>query len=154
MRRFKVSYLILLTVVLCVCCNSTQSTTVTEVRDGDTIVLSSGMVVRFKHIDAPEYDQPWGDKATEFVSMYALNKKVILKCYGKDKYGRTLAEVILPNGRVLNELLVFKGLAWHYRRYSRNRHYRLLEADARRCKRGIWSDSTAIPPWEWRRGWR
>lgn len=150
----KLRNLVLVAVVLCLCCNSINSATVSKVVDGDTIVLGNGTIVRLKHIDAPEYDQPWGDKATEFVRQKALNEKVTLKCYGKDKYGRTLAEVILPNGKNLNEMLVFEGLAWHYKRFSRNRHYRLLEADARHCKRGLWSGSRVIAPWDWRHGWR
>ncbi len=152
MKRFKVSLIIL--VILSLGCNSSQSYTVTEVRDGDTIVLNTGTVVRLAHIDAPEYNQPWGDKAFEFVRRYTLNEKITLKRYGRDKYGRTLAEVILPNNRNLNQMLVFKGLAWHYKRYSRNRRYRLLEVDARHTKRGLWSDPKPIAPWHWRHGWR
>jgi endonuclease YncB( thermonuclease family) len=32
-----------------------------------------------------------------------------------DRYGRTVAEIILPDGRSLNEEMVKAGLAWWYR---------------------------------------
>lgn len=127
------------------------SSHVTQVKDGDSIVVQYGEEVRLMHIDCPEWDQPWGERATEFVKEQCLGKQVKLKRHGKDRYGRTLAEVILPEGVNLNHLLVQEGLAWHYRRYSGDRFYQQLELEARAKKRGLWSDSYTIAPWIWRR---
>jgi hypothetical protein len=70
-----------------------------------------------------------------------------------DRYGRTVAEVVLPDGRDLGRELVRAGLAWWYRKYAPG-DYELarLEAEARGAKRGVWSQAGAVPPWEWRRG--
>jgi micrococcal nuclease len=124
---------------------------VIQVKDGDSIVITYGQEIRLSHIDAPEWDQPWGEQASERVKELALNKRVTLKCIGKDRYGRTLAEVTLPDGRILNHVLVEEGLAWHYRRYSNDRYYQQLELEARAKKRGLWSDPDPKAPWEWRR---
>lgn len=68
-----------------------------------------------------------------------------------DKYGRTVADVILPDGRVLNRELVSAGLAWWYRRYSQDKSLRQLEEQARSAKRGLWADPNPIPPWCYRK---
>jgi endonuclease YncB( thermonuclease family) len=124
---------------------------VIQVKDGDSIVVTYGEEVRLSHIDAPEWNQPWGDQARERVKELTRGVRVRLKCKGKDRYGRTLAEVILPDGRILNQVLVEEGLAWHYRRYSNDRYYQQLEFEARAKKRGLWSDPDPKAPWEWRR---
>jgi endonuclease YncB( thermonuclease family) len=126
---------------------------VTQVKDGDSIVVTYGTEVRLSHIDAPEWDQPWGDQARERIMELTQGVRVRLKCKGKDRYGRTLAEVILPDGRILNHVLVQEGLAWHYRRYSNDRFYQQLELEARAKKRGLWS-TKYIAPWNWRQGVR
>ena len=71
------------------------------------------------------------------------------------RYGRTVAVVILPDGRSLNAELVRAGLAWWYRRYAPDDEtLERLEREAREARRGLWGDPEPIPPWEWRRGTR
>ena len=142
----------LVLLILSVSCSSGQI--VVDVIDGDSLITSNGIEVRLAHIDAPEYNQPWGAEAKAFVKQMALNHMVRLKVLGKDKYGRTLAEVILPDGRNLNQRRVMEGLAWHYRQYSNDRYYQQLEFEARAKRKGLWSYSTPIAPWNWRRGVR
>ena len=38
----------------------------------------------------------------------------------KDRYGRTVATVTLPNGVQLNEELVRQGMCWWFRKYAPN----------------------------------
>lgn len=69
-----------------------------------------------------------------------------------ERYGSTVAEVILPDGRNLNQELVRAGLAWWYQRYARGATVlAALEQEARDAKRGLWSDPRPVPPWEWRK---
>ena len=43
------------------------------------------------------------------------------------------------------------GLAWWYRKYApEDRQLAGLEAEARKAKRGLWADSSPVPPWQWR----
>ncbi len=68
------------------------------------------------------------------------------------RYGQTVGEVILPDGRVLNHELVRAGLAWWYRRYAPDdAALERLEQKARAAKRGLWADAEPVPPWAWRR---
>ena len=68
---------------------------------------------------------------------------------GPDLYGRTLAEVLLPDGRSLNQELIKAGLAWWFRKYSKDLQLGELERQARVAKRGLWVDPHPVPPWEW-----
>lgn len=63
-----------------------------------------------------------------------------------------MAEIILPDGLNLNQDLVRAGLAWWHERYARkDAMLRDLEQEARDAKRGLWSDSQVVTPWEWRK---
>ena len=80
----------------------------------------------------------------------ALHKKFTVKANGHDKYVRTIADLVFPDGRVLNQELVRAGLAWWYRKYSSDPQLATLENEARMKRLGLWSDSEPIAPWEFR----
>ncbi len=69
---------------------------------------------------------------------------------GCDRYGRLLGEVVLPNGRSLNQELVRAGYAWWFRKYSRDIRLARLEEEARQDRRGLWADAAPQAPWEYR----
>jgi endonuclease YncB( thermonuclease family) len=123
------------------------------VRDGDSIVVlrrGIGIEVRLDGVDAPELAQAFGKKAKRFTSDLAFGKRVRLDGRGKDRYGRELAEVVLPDGRSLNRELVAAGFAWWYRKYSTDRSLETLEQTARKERRGLWAAPNAVPPWDFR----
>ena len=127
---------------------------VVGISDGDTIkVLHDGKAerIRLNGIDCPEKAQPFGTKAKQFTSAMVFGKDVTIQVKDTDKYGRTVADVILPDGRSLNRELVAAGLAWWYRKYSKDESLGQLEAEAKTAKRGLWADPEPVPPWEWRR---
>ncbi len=127
---------------------------VVGVSDGDTIkVMHNGKAekIRLHGIDCPEKAQPFGTKAKEFTSAMVFGKAVTVQVIDMDRYGRTVADVILPDGRVLNRELITAGLAWWYKRYSQDKSLGLLEAEARAARRGLWADPHPVPPWEFRR---
>jgi endonuclease YncB( thermonuclease family) len=127
---------------------------VVSVQDGDTIgVMMQGkeVRVRLQHIDAPEKKQPFGTKAKGFLSDLVFGKIVEVSWKSKDRYGRFLAEIFLPDGRNVNKEIVKAGYAWHFKKYSKDLSYDRLEKQARTSKRGLWQDSNAIAPWEWRK---
>jgi micrococcal nuclease len=66
-----------------------------------------------------------------------------------------VGDVLLPDGRSLNQELVKAGMAWWYRQYAPNdTTLAQLEAEVRTAKRGLWADAHPVPPWEWRKGQR
>ena len=127
---------------------------VVGVIDGDTIeVLHNRQAerIRLYGIDCPEKRQAFGTKAKQFTSQLVFGKTVTVRVNDRDKYGRTIGEVILLDGRNLNQELVRTGLAWWYRKYAPgDAALERLETEAREAQRGLWADPNPIPPWEWR----
>ena len=132
--------------------------------DGDSIRIGS-ISIRLEGIDAPEWDQTctdpggrtWacGRSASRQLKERAAGRT--LRCQPKaiDRYGRTIATCLLPDGSDLNAWLVREGWAVAY---GFSRIYVAEEAEAKAAKRGIWSGSFVYPS-EWRRqkghhGWR
>ncbi len=124
------------------------------VSDGDTITVlqdKSPVKIRLDGIDCPETGQDFGTRAKSFTSELAFGKVVTVRPVGTDRYRRTIAVVVLPDGRLLNHEIVRAGYAWWYRKYApRDAALERLESEAREGKRGLWSQSGPIPPWEWR----
>jgi micrococcal nuclease len=94
---------------------------VVGVLDGDTIeVLHNHRAerIRLNGIDCPEKGQAYGKKATQAASELVFGKEVTLQTYGKDKYGRTIADVQLADGPNVNHELVKEGWCWWYPKYA------------------------------------
>lgn len=134
---------------------------VTWVNDGDTLQVQGVGTVRLIGVDCPEKettDRDWkylrhGCSNQDHLRLSAAStlKRVIHLCKGKqvqiqvggdkrDRYGRTLAYVWLPDGRMLNQLLLEEGRAMVYRRFEFNhkKEFIRLEATAKRRRAGIW----------------
>jgi endonuclease YncB( thermonuclease family) len=112
---------------------------VVGISDGDTITVLTGapIKVRLAGIDCPEKRQPFGQKAKEFISDLAYRTVVTVRVVDRDRYGRSVGEVILMDGKSLNRELVRAGFAWWYRAYSKDETLGALEAEARAYKRGL-----------------
>ena len=130
---------------------------VVGVKDGDTFVVlqkKKEIVVRLEHVDAPEKNQPFGNRAKQFASDFCFGKTVVVIGNGKkDRNGRWIGEIFY-NNQNLNKELVRNGLAWHYKRYSKSANYADLEIAARKKKAGLWRDKDPIAPWNWRKSKR
>jgi endonuclease YncB( thermonuclease family) len=93
-----------------------------SIAHGDTITIlddsKTQYRVRLHGIDAPERGQAFSAKAKELVGELAAGQTVTLRVTDTDRYGRIVAEVILPGGKNLNHEVVRAGLAWWFRRYA------------------------------------
>ena len=132
-----------------------QTYKVIGIKDGDTVsILVEGTekTVRLAHIDCPEKKQPFGNNAKVAISELCFGKFVTLVGDGTTgRNGRSIAELILPNGVNVNKALVKMGLAWHFKKYSKDDSYAKLEIAARNKKVGLWKDKNPIAPWNWRK---
>ena len=94
-------------------CHVEESAVCTQVVDGDTIYLDNGKKVRFVGVNTPERGVEGYITSKNFVQKLCLNKEVGLDIDDKkqnDKYGRTLA-VVIVDGKNVNEMLLKEGLA-------------------------------------------
>lgn len=128
---------------------------VIAVLDGDTLEVLHNQLperIRLYGIDCPEKAQAFGQKAKRVTSALVFGKEVMLQSHGKDKYKRTLADVLLPDGTNVNHELVKDGWCWWYRKYAPgDTVLEESEKDARGGRKGLWADPHPVPPWEWRK---
>lgn len=142
--------------------------TVLSCNDGDTCQVraadNSLVKVRLVGIDSPEMTkrggkkkgkgQPGGEEAKAFLNKLLVGKPVLLRHYGSDIYGRTLAEIII-NNQSANVMMVSEGWAEVYRGKKPSglnfSAFEAAEQEARQAKRGIWSIPGYISPKEWRK---
>ena len=94
-------------------CHVEETATCTKVVDGDTIYLDNGEKIRFVGVNTPERGVEGYITSKNFVQKLCLNKEVgidIDDSKHNDKYGRTLA-VVIVDGKNVNEMLLKEGLA-------------------------------------------
>jgi micrococcal nuclease len=128
---------------------------VVGVKDGDTLVLLSpdnqNITVRLAEVDCPEKNQAFGQAAKQFTSNLCFGKRVQLTGTQKDRYGRTVGQVVLEDGTNINYEIVKNGYAWQYLAYSNNMELAGLEQHARENKLGLWQDINPVAPWNFRK---
>jgi len=128
---------------------------VTKFIDGDTIevdIRNKPILIRFLGINTPEKnnyyrsEQCFGPEASEETKRLLSRRKVYLlpdpNAPNKDKYGRLLRYVFLPDGTFVNALLVKQGYAFAYIYDNENlefaRYFEELESEAKNKKLGLW----------------
>ena len=119
---------------------------VTQVIDGDTIIIEGGYHVRYIGIDTPEIypeTEAFGIEAREVNCMLVEGKQVRLErdFSERDRYGRLLRYVYVDDIFV-NAELVRQGLA-EVKAYPPDIKYQdyleKMEAEARNEERGMWA---------------
>jgi len=115
---------------------------VTEVIDGDTIVIDGGYHVRYIGIDAPESGELYYSEAKRTNEDLVAGKKVRLESdiSDKDSYGRLLRYVYVGDNFV-NAEMVSRGCAWAVA-YPPDVKYQVyleaMENEARQKGLGFW----------------
>ncbi|MBN2131656.1 MAG: thermonuclease family protein [Sedimentisphaerales bacterium] len=144
---------------------------VVRVVDGDTLHLDAAdsmeavTKVRLIGIDAPEMGGDgsgpvyFAQEATSFARRVALDRQITVyldqQAGSRDRYGRLLAYIELPDGGFLNEELLSQGFAYADTRFRHSYYqkYQRLEAGARALKQGLWAKvrPDQMPTWRQRR---
>jgi micrococcal nuclease len=123
---------------------------VVRVVDGDTLVLAGVGLSRLVGVDAPEVrgrGECYADEASAFARRtLAPGRRVryLLDEDPRDRYGRALVYLWLPDGRSFNAMLLEGGHATVLTippndRYARR--FQALEREAKKARRGRWNPS-------------
>ena len=125
--------------------------TVVKMMDADIMTIRDDrgieFVIHLKGVDCPDSGQAFYNDAREMVESYCKDKKLTVLCDSSDLYGRTFAEVKLPDGRSLSKELLRFGYAWHYKRYNKEPEMAQIESDARTMRsRVVSTDSRPRQP--------
>ncbi len=128
---------------------------VQRVVDGDTVRLAGLGKVRLIGINTPEvygHVQCYGPEASAFakhVLRRGLGVRYRIGREAHDRYGRLLAYVWLPDGRLFNRLLAEDGYAVPLTIKPNDQlaaTFRAAAADARHARRGMWARPGCAPP--------
>ncbi|XP_021732570.1 staphylococcal-like nuclease CAN1 isoform X1 [Chenopodium quinoa] len=113
-------------------------------------VLAKKYRIRLRGIDAPESAMPYGKQAKEELANLVQGKSLRVLVYEEDRYGRYVGD-IYSNGIFAQEVMLKKGLAWHYAAYDRRAELANWEKEARAKRVGLWASKNPEEPWEWRK---
>ena len=135
--------------------NKIFSAKVIGITDGDTMeILYKNMPakIRLAHIDCPEKrgKQPFGNNAKIALSNLCFGRIVTIKGEKYDRYKRLIAVVINDKNQNVNQEMIKLGMAWHYKKYSKDPFYAKLELEARKNRVGLWRENNPVAPWLWR----
>lgn len=126
---------------------------VVAITDGDTLRVrcddSPQAVVRLAEIDAPEKRQSFGEASRQHLAALCFQKPARVLPKTRDRYGRIVARVEC-DGLDASAEQARSGMAWAFTKYLTDPAIKTLETDARAGHRGLWSDPSPVPPWEWR----
>jgi micrococcal nuclease len=134
--------------------------TVVHVADGDTVDIDcpdgrhAHTRIRLLGVDTPETVKPdtpvqyWGPQASQLAHDTLAGKIVTVRLDGarsRDKYGRLLAYLILPDGRNYSEFVITSGNGYSDYRFPHSLRSQFDKAQkaARAARVGLWANVTA-----------
>lgn len=129
---------------------ASETVVVTSVHDGDSF-RAGEQAFRLWGIDAPELDQRWGTAAREALRELLTGADAVMI----ERHGTSWKRIVVraeSGGKDVSLELLKMGLAWYCHGFAPRRNdYREAEQEARKARRGLWSDENPVSPAEWRK---
>ncbi len=122
------------------------------VTDGDTFTCldtaGKQQKVRISEIDAPELGQPYGRNARDTLAELVFGKSLAVIPIRSTADGLVICKVSV-DGKDIGREMVVAGAAWT----EPQSESPLIkdQQDAQKGKRGLWSEASPTPPWEFRK---
>ena len=126
---------------------------IAEFIDGDTIAVDMNgakETIRMIGVDTPETHRPntpvqcYGPEAAAFTKNLIGSQKVRLQAdpldTNRDRYGRLLRYVYLPDGKLVERELISRGYGFAYTSFpfEKSAEFSALENQAKAAKTGLW----------------
>ncbi len=131
---------------------------VQEVIEGDLLVVKfegsdEPEKIRIYGIDAPEEGQNFYNESKKFLGDAINGKDVRLDILAEDNQGFKVAKVYVSDGEEsIGKIIVKEGYAWWDEENAKEEaELKKLCAEAIREKKGLWSDSSPLAPWDYRK---
>lgn len=133
---------------------------VTRFSDGDTLTVDmngKAEKIRFIGVDTPETHKPnapvqcYGPAASAYTKNTIGNNKVRLvsdsRSTDRDRYGRLLRYVYLPDGTFMNEKLIAEGYGFYYPYFpfTKSAQFAAAQAKAQASHKGLWGNCSPKP---------
>lgn len=126
-----------------------ETVVITSVHDGDSF-RAGKQAFRLWGIDAPELDQRWGTASREALRELLTGADAVMI----ERHGASWKRIVVraeSGGKDASLELLKMGLAWYLPEFAPKREdYREAEQEARKARRGLWSDENPVSPDEWR----
>ncbi|KAF3494660.1 hypothetical protein DY000_02056362, partial [Brassica cretica] len=123
-------------------------------------VLAKKFRIRLRGIDAPESKMPFGKESHDELLKMVEGKSLKVLVYAEDRYGRCVGDIYC-NGKFVQEVMLKKGLAWHYLAYDKRPELAKArfckpqwENEAKQKRIGLWAAKNPEKPWDWRKNKR
>lgn len=132
---------------------------VTRFADGDTITVDMNgkkETIRMIGVDTPETHDPdtpvqcYGPAASAYTKNLIGQQKVRLEAdptnQNRDRYGRLLRYVYLPDGRLVQEEIIKNGYGFAYTSFpfTKKDLFVKLQEEARANSKGLWGNCTVV----------
>ncbi len=127
---------------------------VTQFEDGDTLLVDMAgkeEKIRFIGVDTPETKDPrkpvqcFGRAASEFTRNLVDDQPVRLEAdptnTNRDRYGRLLRYVYIPDGQLVNLEIIRQGYGFAYIGFpfEKMAEFKAAQTEARQANRGLWA---------------
>ncbi|WP_169295630.1 thermonuclease family protein [Advenella sp. EE-W14] len=128
---------------------------VVSIADGDTLTIlqndKTQKRIRLGEIDAPESKQAFGQRSKESLIQICGGQNAVVQVQDIDRYGRVVGRVNC-NGVDANVEQLRRGMAWVYDSYAKDKSLYDVQSQAKKARKGLWSDANPVAPWLWRKG--
>jgi endonuclease YncB( thermonuclease family) len=132
---------------------------ITQLHDGDTISVDMDGIdeeIRFIGVDTPETQDPrkavqcFGKAASQFTKQLIDDQPVRLEAdplsSNRDRYGRLLRYVYLPDGRLVQAEIIKEGYGFAVASFpfTKSEEFSTYQKQAREQNKGLWSNCSPV----------
>lgn len=131
---------------------------VTEILEGDSFVAQTTgdntetIKIRVYGVDSPDEGQNFYEEAKQFLKGLIGDKQVEIEVLTTDNLEYRVCNVKTEAENNVSEVLIKEGYAWWDEENAKDvLTLKKLCAEAIRQKKGLWSDTTPLAPWDYRK---
>jgi endonuclease YncB( thermonuclease family) len=126
---------------------------ISAIEDGDSVIVQDdrrNLRIHLDGVDAPELVQPYGTEAHALLKKLAAGQVVTVRVTSRGPADRESFARLELKGADLSVAVLQSGLGWYCGRHAEDAELARAEKAARDARRGLWSASNPVRPWQYR----